>query len=241
MRTPQRIPVTVVLPSLNPDEKLTAVLYELKEIGFDDIILVNDGSESSRLTYFPPDDDECCELLTHEVNRGKGAALKTAFACFLSSGRTSAGVVTVDGDHQHKAEDVRRCAEEMLKYPDSVILGVRDFSRHGTPLKSRAGNRLTSFVFRVFCGLRISDTQTGLRAIPRAYLSQLAAVEGERFEYETNMLLEMKRLNIPLRQVPIETVYIEGNASSHFHAVRDSFQIYRLIFRFLFRKKKKQG
>ncbi len=237
MSNPQKIPVTIVLPSLNPDEKLTAVLYELREAGFDDILLVNDGSDSAHLTYFPSEDDENCELLTHEVNRGKGAALKTAFRRFLQSRSESIGVVTVDGDHQHRAEDVRRCAEAMFEDPRFVILGVRDFSKQGTPFRSRAGNLLTSLVFRVFCGLRISDTQTGLRAIPRSYLPDLAGVEGDRFEYETNMLLEMKKRNIPYREIPIETVYIEGNSSSHFHAVRDSFKIYRLIFKFLFSQK----
>ena len=71
-----------------------------------------------------------------------------------------------------------------------VVLGVRTFDGDDVPFKSRFGNNLTSFVFKAMCGLNISDTQTGLRAIPYRYLQTFCEIEGEHFEYETRMLLE---------------------------------------------------
>ena len=227
--------ISVVLPSLDPDEKLTAVIDGLLEYGFSDIILVNDGSKPENLHYF----EEAAlhpevHLLHHPVNRGKGAALKTAFTWFLENRPDGIGVVTVDGDNQHHPEDTRACAEYMAEQT-KVVLGVRDFSLPQVPFKSRSGNRITSLVFKIFCGMTISDTQTGLRAIPTRDLKILNGIKGDRFEYETNMLLAMKEYNIAFDEVKIRTVYIEENKSSHFRAVRDSVRIYKLILAHFFK------
>ena len=227
--------ISVVLPSLNPDEKLLAVVDGLLQYGFTDIILVNDGSAPENLHYFEtaathPE----VHLLHHEINRGKGAALKTAFTWFLNNRPDAAGVVTVDGDNQHHGEDTRACALHMLQ-TGHLTLGVRDFSQDDVPFRSRTGNRITSGVFKVFVGMTISDTQTGLRAIPREDLQILNTVWGDRFEYETNMLLALKENGIPFDEVKIRTVYIEENKSSHFHPVRDSWRIYKLILSHFFK------
>ncbi len=227
--------ISVVLPSLDPDEKLTAVIDGLLEYGFTDIILVNDGSKPENLHYF----EEAAvhpevHLLHHPVNRGKGAALKTAFTWFLENRPDAKGVVTVDGDNQHHPADTKACSEHMLQ-TGRLVLGVRDFDQPDVPFKSRNGNKITSFVFKVFVGMTISDTQTGLRAIPRKDLEILYTVSGDRFEYETNMLLAMKTHSIAFDEVKIRTVYIEENKSSHFRAVRDSWRIYKLILAHFFK------
>ncbi len=228
--------VSIVLPSLDPDEKLTAVIEGMLNIGFSDIILVNDGSRPEKLHYF----EEAVavhpqvHLLHHEVNRGKGAALKTAFSWFLKNRPQGLGVVTVDGDNQHLPQDTLACVKQMLK-SGHVILGVRDFGLKQVPLRSRFGNKMTSLVFRIFCGMKISDTQTGLRAIPRAIIEDFIEVEGDRFEYETNMLLAMKEQHIGFEEVKCTTVYIEENKSSHFRVIRDSWRIYKLLFKHFLR------
>lgn len=228
--------ISVVLPSLDPDEKLTAVIDGLLEYGFSDIILVNDGSRQEKLFYFENAAAQHPEihLLHHEVNRGKGAALKTAFTWFLENRPDAFGVVTVDGDNQHHPEDTRACCERMLK-TGHVVLGCRDFTLDHVPARSRFGNHTTSLVFKIFCGMTLSDTQTGLRAIPRDAVEVFNTVAGDRFEYETNMLLAMKTNGIAYDEVKIRTVYIEENKSSHFHAIRDSWRIYKLILAHFFR------
>ena len=228
--------ISVVLPSLDPDEKLTAVIDGLLEYGFTDIILVNDGSKAENLHYFEDAAAQHPEihLLHHEVNRGKGAALKTAFRWFLENRPDAAGVVTVDGDNQHHPEDTKACALHML-HNNKLVLGVRDFSLPHVPPRSRVGNRITSGVFKIFVGMTISDTQTGLRALPTKDVKTLIHVAGDRFEYETNMLLAMKEQHIAFDEVKIRTVYIEENKSSHFHAIKDSWRIYKLILKHFFR------
>lgn len=227
--------VAVIIPSLNPDGKLVEVVDSLVSAGFDDIIVVNDGSDSNHMQPFDKVRQyKQCTVLKHDVNKGKGRALKTAFEYCIANRTELAGVVTVDGDNQHKAKDILNCCQKMLKLNDKVILGVRDFSGKHVPSKSRFGNNITSFVFRFACGIKISDTQTGLRAIPYEYLPVMCKISGERFEYETNMLLEMKRHQMGMVEVPIETVYIEENASTHFHPIKDSFKIYAVILKYLF-------
>ena len=211
--------ISVVLPSLDPDEKLTAVIDGLLQYGFTDIILINDGSKPENLHYF----EEAAQhpevtLLHHEVNRGKGAALKTAFTWFLNN----------------RPDDTKACSEHMME-TGRLVLGVRDFDQPDVPFKSRNGNKITSAVFKIFVGMIISDTQTGLRAIPRKDLEILNTVSGDRFEYETNMLLAMKTRGIPFDEVKIRTVYIEENKSSHFRAFRDSWRIYKLILAHFFK------
>ncbi len=228
--------ISVVLPSLDPDEKLVAVIDGLLETGFTDIILVNDGSKPENLHYFTDMAAAHPEihLLHHEVNKGKGAALKNAFRWFLENRPNAKGVVTVDGDNQHHPEDTKACAQHMMA-ANRLVLGVRDFSLPHVPARSRSGNRITSLVFKLFVGMTISDTQTGLRAIPTKDLALLTGIKGDRFEYETNMLLAMKEHNIAFDEVKIRTVYIEENKSSHFRAVRDSWRIYKLIFAHFFK------
>ena len=173
-----------------------------------------------------------CTVLTHEVNKGKGRALKTAFGYVREALPELQGVITIDGDGQHLTKDIYACGQKMLANKDSVVLGCRDFSLPGIPPRSVAGNRTTSRFFRLFFGIRLSDTQTGLRAIPAQYLKTFCEIEGERFEYETNMLLYMKRLGIPFLEQPIETVYDPDDYSSHYNAVKDSWRISKVMARF---------
>ena len=226
--------IPIIIPSYEPDEKLPALLEKLKEAGFENIVIVDDGSGEKYAPFFTQAKEQFgCRVLHHAINQGKGRALKTAFSYVVNNRKDSAGVITVDGDNQHTVRDIKACACKMLECKDKVILGCRDFSQDNVPWKSRVGNVSTSLVFRIFCGIKITDTQTGLRAIPYKYLPLMCEVEGERFEYETQMLFAIKRNHIGMEEVRIETVYLEDNASTHFHPIKDSLKIYKIIFKFM--------
>ncbi|MBR5322044.1 MAG: bifunctional glycosyltransferase family 2/GtrA family protein [Clostridia bacterium] len=224
--------VSVVLPSYKPDEKLFRTVNGLINAGFEDIIVVDDGG-GAEYTHFFDDIRPLPQVtvLVHEVNKGKGRALKTAIEYYISN-RNGMGVVTADGDGQHVPSDIKACAEKMLE-SGSVVLGVREFSKPDVPPRSKFGNRITSFMFLTACGLKISDTQTGLRAIPAKYLPVFVETSGERYEYETNMLLDFGKNNIPFLEVEIQTVYIDENATSHFDPIKDSIRIYKQILKYI--------
>lgn len=230
---------TLIIPSLDPDEKLTSTVNAAIEAGIDDIILVDDGSAEDHRHFFTELESAHPEvtLLRHEQNCGKGTALKTAFSYFLENRDGRDGVVTADGDGQHRTEDIIACAEKIAKELDggkrAVVLGCRNFKLEGVPAKSRFGNHATSLVFRIFCGMKISDTQTGLRAIPTEHIGAMLEVSGSRYEYETNMLLLMGQHGIPYNEIEISTIYYDDNRASHFRPLVDSIRVYGLILKYI--------
>lgn len=227
--------LAIVLPSLNPDRKFLGVVDGLNEKGFEHIVVVDDGSDEDHGKLFEQAKaaHPGIVVLHHGVNRGKGRALKTAFSYVSENMPDIKGVITIDGDGQHLVDDIVACGERMLKEDGKVVLGCRDFNAPGVPPRSIAGNKTTARLFRICYGIKLSDTQTGLRAIPAEYLMPFCGIEGERFEYETNMLLNMKRMGIGFAEQPITTVYDPEDYSSHYDALKDSWLIFKVMFRFL--------
>ena len=229
-----RARLAIVLPSLNPDYKFSAVVDGLIEKGFEHIVIVDDGSRDDEQHFFDRAESfPQCHVMHHGVNKGKGRALKTAFHYVMEKLPQVEGVITIDGDGQHLADDIIACGNKMLELENQVVLGSRDFDKPGVPPRSLAGNKTTARLFRLCYGIKINDTQTGLRAIPARYLERFCAIEGERFEYETNMLLNMKRMRIAFYEQPIETVYDPEDYSSHYDAVKDSWRIFKVMFKFM--------
>ena len=220
----------VVIPAYEPDEKLLRVVAELKRDTDYAIVVVNDGSSEAAEPVFAAL-PEGVTLLRHAQNRGKGRALKTAYEYIAAHFPQSEGIVTVDADGQHLPADVVRVSEDWEAHPEALVLGSRRFT--GTvPWRSRAGNAITRVVFRLSTGVSVYDTQTGLRAFAVSSIPMMLEMRGERYEYEINVLLYATRQHMPIREVTIETVYIADNASSHFHPMRDSWRIYKMILLF---------
>lgn len=210
------------------------LIKNLRSNKFEHIIVVNDGSTAKYDSYFELAKNQYhCHVLSHYVNLGKGRALKTAFNYILNTFPNHVGVVTVDADGQHSLEDIIKCSNTLMEYPTDLIMGCRDFSAENIPFRSRFGNIMTRNVFKFLCGVSVTDTQTGLRAIPRDYLKTLMNVSGERFEFEMNMLIDSKQNQINIKEVPIQTIYLEENKSSHFNPLIDSLKIYSVFLKFI--------
>jgi len=226
--------VPVLIPAYNPDQKLVNIVTDLFNIGFTDIIIINDGSNNKCDNIFKQlSDTPGCHVLKHIVNLGKGRALKTGMNYFYDKFNNNIGVVTADADGQHSANDILNIAKELKRHANNLILGVRKFSKD-VPLRSLIGNVMTKYVFKLFVGKKISDTQSGLRGIPKKIIPELVRIHGERYEYEMNMLIFMKQNNIDISEISIETIYLENNSSSHFNPLFDSMKIYFLLLRFVF-------
>ncbi|WP_171631529.1 bifunctional glycosyltransferase family 2/GtrA family protein [Paenibacillus plantarum] len=219
----------ILIPSLEPDERLLVYVRQLQSYGFMTIIVVDDGSGEEYQPIFRELDENGCVMLRHSKNQGKGAALKTGFQHIERQYEEVACVITADSDGQHAAEDVYRLAEEAERHPEALVLGVRNFSGGGIPPKSLLGNRITSFMFSMLYGKRLSDTQTGLRAFGPRLLAFMQGVRGSRFEYELQMLISCIRSGIPIVTLPIQTIYENGNAGTHFKAVRDSIRVMTVL------------
>jgi len=224
--------VAVLIPARRYEAGLTTLVDALLEAGFGAIILVDDGSPSEDKEHFDALAGRArVHLLQHAVNLGKGRALKTGINYFLTTWPEFAGLVTADADGQHTAADIQRVASVLIDAPERAVLGCRAFAGD-VPLRSRFGNSLTRLIFQFVSGQQVSDTQTGLRAFPAKLLPDLISIAGERYEYEMGVLAHLCREGDAPIEVPISTIYIDDNKSSHFNPVRDSMRIYFVLLRF---------
>ena len=227
--------IPVIIPAYEPDEKLIKLIDDLNAKEISSVVVVDDGSDAGKYGgIFSAAKERGAIVLRHAVNMGKGRALKTAFNYCLNEFDDLAGVVTADSDGQHSPEDIKKCMDELISFPDALVLGVRNFDGEGIPARSVFGNKTTSKVMKFLTGLSVSDTQTGLRGISPDFMRTLLTEKGERFEFETNMLMDTRELGISIREVPIRTIYLEENRSSHFNPLKDSLRIYAIFFKFVF-------
>jgi len=226
----------ILIPAYEPDKKLIYLVDDLSNLSFYKIIVVNDGSSEKCSYIFDKIKEKVnCMVINHLENRGKGSALKTGMKEILKIDNDIIGCITVDADGQHLPKDILKMGEALENNKHSLILGCRDFLNGKVPNKSKIGNIITRALFKSITGKYISDTQTGLRAIPRKHMERFCILRGEKYEFEINMLMEACRRNIDIQEIPIDTVYIDDNRSSHFNPFMDSLKIYKEIFKFAFK------
>lgn len=230
----------VLIPALNPNTELIDYVKNLIDSDSSiEVIVINDGSREEYIDIFKKiDKNKRCVVLTHAVNLGKGRALKNGFNYFLNnySKNEVNGIITADSDGQHAINDILKIAEELNNAKrETLVLGTRNFNLEHVPFKSRNGNKITTAVFKLLYGKKINDTQTGLRGLTYDFVKECITLDGERFEYEINMLIEAVKTKIYIIEPTIETIYFDNNSETHFRPVMDSFKIYSVMFKKFFR------
>lgn len=223
----------IVIPAYEPNNLLVDLIQKLNQYFSDvKILVVNDGSSTNSLNIFNTIGKyDNVIVINHLENKGKGASLKTAFKYIMDMDENYHIIVTADADGQHKPEDIFKVVSYYEQIKIGVVLGSRTF-QNKVPLRSRFGNDVTKFLYRLFNRKALNDNQTGLRAFGSELLPFMLSVEGDRYEYEMNMLMECARQEIILNEVKISTVYINNNESSHFRPVRDFLKICKNIFKY---------
>ena len=221
----------LIVPAYRPTKDMIPMLERFVQSPDFVPVVVNDGSGPEYDAIFAQV-PKGCALLQHEVNRGKGVALKTAMAHVLKHMPECSLAVTADADGQHRYEDICRVVSVARDNPGTLVLGSRAFDGD-VPFRSRFGNGITRQVFAIASGVKIRDTQTGLRAFDRACMEKFLEIPGERYEYEINMLLYAAREGIGMREETIQTIYLDDNSASSFHPFRDSFKIYACILKYV--------
>lgn len=218
----------ICIPAYKPTDALYVFVELLRRSGLQEIVVVDDGSGSSSYGVFNQLYRKV-HLITHVKNEGKGAAIKTGLQYIERMNREHLNIILCDCDGQHSVKDILNIKRTLDCHPDAdLILGKREFTGK-VPLKSKAGNILTRWIYTLSSGLRISDTQTGLRGFPGTMIPFLLNIKGNRYEYEMYMLLEAAKEKKQIIEIPIETIYIDNNSGSHFHPLRDSLLIYKSI------------
>lgn len=217
----------VLIPAYQPDIKLIKLCERL--VGSFAVIVINDGSDADKASVFSAVRELGCIVLEHIKNMGKGAALKTGimYLCANVDASAPAVLVTADADGQHKYDDILAVAKAAHENQEKLVLGCRTLK--DMPPRSRIGNTLTRWAFVLSTGRNVSDTQTGLRGMARGLWERMLTLAGDRYEYEMNMLLELDSLGMKHFEVPISTVYIDNNSSTHFHGLKDGARVFSRV------------
>lgn len=226
--------IVILIPAYEPDSKLISLIKDLTEKKYTKILVVDDGSTVKSDNVFKEIAQyNNVRLIRHYVNQGKGRALKTGFNVILNEYTSVIGCITADADGQHTPEDIEKCSRELFDNQEKLVLGVRDFNTEEVPFRSEFGNKITKIVLNLLLGIKVGDTQTGLRALSLKNMEKFMHTVGENYEYEMNMLIDTKELGINISEVPIQTVYLNDNETSHFNPILDSIRIYSVFFKYI--------
>ncbi len=216
--------VIVLIPSYEPDARLPELAARLAaDLPDVAVVVVDDGSGPDFDDVFAATAATGAEVVRYRRNQGKGYALRVGIRHVMAH-HPGRPIVTADGDGQHRLDDIVAVGLRLADGHGELVLGVRSFGP-GVPARSRFGNAVSSVLFRLVTGIAVRDTQTGLRGYPAEALPWLLTVPGDRFEYEQAMLLRARAAGVEIAEVPIATVYLERNASSHFRPVADSLRV----------------
>lgn len=222
--------MVILIPAYEPDERLIELVKEIGEKTDYNMLVIDDGSGENYRHIFNSVEYEGALVLSYPENRGKGEVLKSGFK-YIKSKNEREGIVTADCDGQHLVKDIIKVAESINLHKDKIILGTRRFVGD-VPFRSKFGNSITRAIFTLASGVKVYDTQTGLRGFSVSMLNWVSNISGSRYEYEMNQLLEARDSGYGFHEITIDTVYLEENKSSHFNPIRDSLSIYLPILKF---------
>ena len=218
--------IPIVIPAYNPDDRLKLLVCELYRRGHI-VIVVNDGSTLGVRVF--DEIRECCVLLAHERNRGKGAAIKTAILHILDCYAGTEGCVCADADGQHLISDIELVMGHLHKNSTHLVLGTRSVTRNN-PFRSWVGRILMQLSFWIATRRWFLDTQTGLRGIPSLMYRAVLTLRGSRYEFESEMILLAHTSKIQIDEPSIKTVYWGNNNTSHFRTYVDFGRIVFSLF-----------
>ena len=215
-----------VIPCYNPPEVFSNIILELYSMGVRDVIIIDDGSNNKRI--FSIANKKGYTVIEHNTNKGKGEAIKSGIRYYKKHFINKyKGIVMIDCDGQHRVWDMDKVGQEMI-HSDKFTMGVRNFNIDGVPFRNKMGNKITSSVFKWMFGVYIKDTQTGLRGVPNRLIDTVLKIDGERYEYEINMLIDIVKMKEEIKEVEIETVYDNNEKRySYFNPFKDSYRIYK--------------
>ena len=217
-----------LIPSYEPDYRLKDLVIELNKNNFT-IVVVNDGSSDKYNEIFNSI-KSISKVLEYDKNMGKGYALKYGLK-YIKSNFDNYVLITMDSDGQHTVRDADKLCKYTIDHPNELVIGKRIRSSK-TPIRSRIGNSITKSIYHIATGVKVYDTQTGLRCFTNRLIDFNLSIEGYRYEYEMNVLLYAPKEGIKITEIEIETIYIDNNSGSHFNTLKDSFKVYKEIIKF---------
>ena len=197
--------IFVVVPAYNEEKTVENVLEDLLKMGFD-FVVVDDGSsdDTNKIVTRIIKEKKKGLLCKHLLNRGLGAAIKTGIEAALAQGADI--IVTFDADGQHDPDDINTVIMPIIKNEADVAVGKRDFKEMTSSKKY--GNQIMNFITLIFYGIRVNDSQSGLRAFNRK-AAQSIIINARDYGVSSEIIGEVKRHQLKLEEVPMKTIYTD--------------------------------
>ena len=221
--------ILIVIPLYNHGRTVLAVIERCKKI-HEDILVIDDGSTDLKKDQFK---DINIQLIHHDQNCGKGAAIMTGAQQAIKLGFTH--IVTMDADLQHKPEDFELFKQAIYHSPQSLFIGKRDFSSKTIPGASKFGRSFSNFWFRIQTGLSTGDAQSGFRAYPLFVLENLTLSE-QHYSFEIEVIVKAAWAGVTIQDIDISVHYPPPEKRiSHFKLFRDNMRLTHLNTRLTLR------
>jgi glycosyltransferase involved in cell wall biosynthesis len=199
--------IWIAIPAYNEGEVIGEVISGIKKVGYQNIIVVDDGGSDETLKTA---ENAGAVALRHKINRGKGAATKTAIEAAKMLGADI--IVTMDGDGQHDPADIHKLIAPILDGKCDVVLGTRLKNSLGMPwykiVQNKIGNAITWYLY----GLWVTDSQSGFRAYSRRAAEKINT-KADRYEYDSEVIKEIYIYKLKYIELPITVRYTEYSMS----------------------------
>lgn len=214
----------VAIPAKDAEKTVGRVVSECRRI-LPDVLVVDDGSTDRTGEVAR---EQGATVLRHEVNRRKGAALKTAFAYALEKGYTA--VITLDADGQHLPGEIPKLMKARERTEADLVIGSRAHLFEGMVARRRRANRFSANAVSFAAGARVDDPQSGFRIYGDRLLRTIRA-GSDGFDFENEIIVRAGRGKFKIVTVPIELGFVDGVPTSHYKPVKDTARIFWTVTR----------
>ncbi len=214
----------VIIPALDAERTIGAVVRDCKAIN-DDVLVIDDGS-SDRTAEVAR--EAGAEVISHPVNRGKGAALKTAFAYALEHGFDA--VVTLDADGQHLPREIPKFFAAREETGADLIIGGRAHLFGQMLPRRRFANRFSARCIAFASKTNVTDSQSGFRLYSTQLLRAIR-LRTDGFEMESEVIVHAGRRGFKILLIPIDLGFVDGQSTSHYKPLMDTIRIAWTVIR----------
>ena len=215
----------IIIPAYNEEKSLGKVVDDLRKNGFENIIVINDGSKDNTLEVAK---GKRVKVYSHIINRGLGGALNTGISAALKNNADI--IATCDADGQHNPKDIKKAIEFLKKENLDVVIGSRLIDSKGMPMSRRFINSGASLVTQLLFGIYSTDTQSGLRVFTREAADKII-IKTNKMEVSSEIIKEIGRNKMKFKEIPIEAIYTDYSMGKG-QGGMNAFNIaYKLILR----------
>lgn len=197
--------IYIVIPLYNEEKHIDNLLKDLSKYKLP-IVVVDDGSNDSTPLKLQKVDSTKIKVLTHNINLGKGASMKTGAEYAFS--HNADAVIFMDGDGQHSEKDLSKFIRELKRNKFDMLFGTR-ISSYGVPLVRFLGNKFASITVALLFNVYVSDSLCGYRALTKKAYKKILW-ESDGYGVEIEMIARMSKNKLKFAEIPVETIYHDG-------------------------------